>query len=233
MRQARTVHIIQHLPHIHAGSLREYLLSEGVAVNLVKAWELDGTCFSAVMRKVDALDALVVLGGSMNAYADTEFPWLPQVRALLASRVEAAGRTLGICLGHQLAAVALGGEVQLGALEPPEKSLTNLSWHDSELTNILGAPQVVYSDHSDRVSIIPEGGRVIAENENGVQALTYGQNFLTVQFHPEVNEQVLQDWYQKSEPQNLNEYLAAYRSCATQLDETVRRLARWLAQVRN
>lgn len=139
MGQARTVHIIQHLEHIPAGYLADYLISEGTQVNLIRAWELDGTCFSNALSKVKTTDSLVVLGGSMNAYADTEYPWLKAVRELLVRRprekwvtaedklakptseTESAGKTLGICLGHQLAAVAFGGSVEVGALQPARK----------------------------------------------------------------------------------------------------------------
>ena len=60
---------------------------------------------------VTAADGLIVLGGSMSATDDARFPWLAPVRGLLAAAVDAGLPTLGICLGHQLLAVARGGEV--------------------------------------------------------------------------------------------------------------------------
>jgi GMP synthase (glutamine-hydrolysing) len=56
-------------------------------------------------------DAVLVLGGHMGAYDDQEFPWLTQVKVLVREAVTTAVPTFGICLGHQLITVALGGAV--------------------------------------------------------------------------------------------------------------------------
>lgn len=217
-------------------------------MNLIRAWELDGTCFSNALSKVKTTDSLVVLGGSMNAYADTEYPWLKAVRELLVRRprekwvtaedklakptseTESAGKTLGICLGHQLAAVAFGGSVEVGALQPAEKSIIQIQWRPHELSEILNHPRYVFADHNDRVGKVPAQATVIAENKNGVQALSYGENYLTVQFHPEVNEQVLYSWFKESEPENLNTYLEDYSKKQALIAETSRKLASWLVE---
>lgn len=60
-------------------------------------------------------DGLIVLGGTENALADDVWPWLPAVRQLLVNAVDDHTPTLGICLGHQLLGVALGGELVVGA----------------------------------------------------------------------------------------------------------------------
>ena len=60
--------------------------------------------------------ALVVLGGEMGAHDDESCPWLTPTKALIRHTVENDGAFLGICLGHQLAGAALGGEVAV--LEP-------------------------------------------------------------------------------------------------------------------
>ncbi|MGH3448656.1 MAG: type 1 glutamine amidotransferase, partial [Nocardioidaceae bacterium] len=57
-----------------------------------------------------AYDGLVVLGGEMGAYDDDRYPWLTPTKELVAATVRQQQLFLGICLGHQLGAVALGGE---------------------------------------------------------------------------------------------------------------------------
>ena len=63
-------------------------------------------------------DALIVLGGPMDAYDDEVAPWLPSVRELLLSAIDDGVPTIGICLGAQLLAVAAGGKVERGAAGP-------------------------------------------------------------------------------------------------------------------
>lgn len=88
----------------------------------------------------------------------------------------------------------------------------------------------MFADHNDRVGKVPAQATVIAENKNGVQALSYGENYLTVQFHPEVNEQVLYSWFKESEPENLNTYLEDYSKKQALIAETSRKLASWLVE---
>ncbi|RYE79417.1 MAG: type 1 glutamine amidotransferase, partial [Myxococcales bacterium] len=55
-------------------------------------------------------DALLILGGTMSANDDQ--PWYPPLQGLIHEAVESAVPTLGICLGHQILAVTLGGRVE-------------------------------------------------------------------------------------------------------------------------
>lgn len=76
----------------------------------------------------DVGQGLIVLGGSMNARADEEYPFLARERDLLGQAVEAELPTLGICLGHQLLGVTLGGRLEIGAQAGPERGVTRVTW---------------------------------------------------------------------------------------------------------
>ena len=87
---------------------------------LVGDWLVEAGCVLDVRRPYagDELpddladhDAFLVLGGSMGADDDADHHWLAATKALIREAAERGTPTLGICLGHQLAAVALGGEV--------------------------------------------------------------------------------------------------------------------------
>ena len=87
---------------------------------LVGDWLVEAGCVLDVRRPYagDELpddladhDAFLVLGGSMGAADDADHHWLAATKALIREAAEGGTPTLGICLGHQLAAVALGGEV--------------------------------------------------------------------------------------------------------------------------
>lgn len=73
-----------------------------------------------------AQEPLVVLGGTMSAVADAEYPWLAPVRDLMADAVEREIPVLGICLGAQMLAVATGGDVVVGDPAGLELGVTDI-----------------------------------------------------------------------------------------------------------
>lgn len=97
---------------------------------------------------------------------------------------------LGVCFGHQLLAISMGGTVSLNpdGFEVGYKNIT--------LTN-RGKSQNIFKDlpntfsvcqsHVDTVIDPPKGSHILAKNENGIQAIQYAHNIFGVQFHPELN----------------------------------------------
>nr|WP_171784006.1 type 1 glutamine amidotransferase [Isoptericola halotolerans] len=166
-----------------------------------------------VPRLEECGDALVVLGGQMNAYADAEAPWLPAVRSLLAHAVGAGLPTLGICLGAQLLAVAGGGAVQVAAPPGREAGVVDVHWraaalHDPVLGPLvraagatgddgverLGCVTPVVSMHSDAVIELPAGAQWLAWSDTyPYQAFRWG-SALGVQFHPEASPSLAVRW---------------------------------------
>ncbi len=139
----------------------------------------------------------IVLGGPMNANDDEHFPWLAPTRDLIASTVADGIPTLGVCLGHQMVNVALGGEVivnpngRLVGLNP--LSLNAVGEDDPLLAGLSGREVVHYN--GDVVSRLPEGATVLATSPDGsVQAVRYGPRVWGVQFHPETTPAVFADW---------------------------------------
>ncbi|WP_402467388.1 type 1 glutamine amidotransferase [Isoptericola aurantiacus] len=161
----------------------------------------------------DCGDALVVLGGQMNAYADDEAPWLPQVRSLLAEAVGADLPTLGICLGAQLLAVAGGGSVAIAAPPGREVGVVPVFWRAEAFDDLVLGPVVraagatgpddldgrgpateFLSMHSDAVIEPPAGSRWLAWSDlYPYQAFRWG-SALGVQFHPEAGPTTAVRW---------------------------------------
>src|SRR3954469_16368797 len=104
--------VVQHTPSEGLGWLQEWLPDAGVHVHPIHPY-----LGHRVPPSVEG-DALVVLGGPMGAMADERAPWLPSVRALLATAIDDGVPTLGICLGAQMLAAAAGGEVRKGEAGP-------------------------------------------------------------------------------------------------------------------
>ncbi len=172
-----------------------HLLGEWMAVDLDVRRPYLG---DALPTSLDGYAALVVMGGAMGAHDDETSPWLPAVRELI--REAASGRvpTLGICLGHQLAAVALGGE----ALPNPKGrqfGLYDVGWepeaHLDELFSTVATPRRGAHWNDDIVTRLPEGARVMARSADGdVQAVRYAPTVWGVQWHPEVDEPLFRGW---------------------------------------
>jgi GMP synthase-like glutamine amidotransferase len=143
-------------------------------------------------------DALVVLGGEMNVWQEDSHNWLVAEKAAIRDWVAGPPKPLlGICLGHQLLADALGGEVGLGArfeagIHPVR--LTAEGGADpvlGGLTPTFGALQW----HGAEVRRVPDGAVVLATNDTcAVQAMRVGACAWGVQFHPEVSLVKATEW---------------------------------------
>ena len=151
-------------------------------------------------------DGLVVLGGAMGANDDADAPWLAPTRALLGDAVAQRVPTLGVCLGHQLAAVALGGTVRRNpsgrTIGPVPVALTGAAASDPLLGGFDGLPAIHYND--DVVLEVPSGATVLATLPDGrPQALRFGPAAWGVQFHPETSPEVFGSWLRWDSPDGL------------------------------
>lgn len=146
---------------------------------------------------LDGYDALIVMGGEMGD-ADTEqYPWLEGVRDRLREAYDTNLPTLGICLGGQLLASALGGEVQPGE-RGLEVGMVDVRRSESAEEDPLleGLPPVFVtpSFHNDAVTRLPEGAKLLLTGEKYPhQAFRIGSTW-GLQFHPELNPAHFAEW---------------------------------------
>lgn len=147
------------------------------------------------LPSLDHFDALVPLGGAMNAEDDEHYPYLREVVALLQ---EAARRTmpvLGICLGGQLLARALGARVW-------RKPAKEIGYFPIQLTTAgradplfkgLGGELLALQWHGDAFDV-PEGATLLADStRDTAQAFRHGACY-GLQFHPEVTVETVARW---------------------------------------
>ncbi|HXW28413.1 MAG TPA: glutamine amidotransferase [Xanthobacteraceae bacterium] len=146
---------------------------------------------------IEQADLLIALGGPIGVYETDRFPFLLNEIAVLERRLAKDRPTLGICLGAQLMAKALGSRVFPG----PTKEI---GWGRVELTNAGQASSLsplaetrasVLHWHGDTFDL-PNAAVRLAWNavyEN--QAFAYGERALALQFHVEADPQRLEEWY--------------------------------------
>jgi GMP synthase (glutamine-hydrolysing) len=188
----RPVLVVQHTAVCPPGRVGDWLTESGCDLDVVRpyAGESQPTDLSGHA-------GLVVLGGEMGAYDDAIAPWLPATRALLARAVVEAVPTLGICLGHQLLAVATGGRVARSATGQQGGTLpVGLlpSAAEDALFATVPADAVATHWNNDLVVELPPGAVELARTPAGVQALRLGRAAWGVQFHPEVDLALVRPW---------------------------------------
>lgn len=139
---------------------------------------------------------LIVLGGAMGANDDAKHPFLSDLKRLIREVVAAGIPYLGICLGGQLLAAALGARVvsrrweELGTLAV---RLTDDGRSDPLFAG-LEAEFSTFQWHHDSFDL-PAGAVLLAESAACPhQAFRVGSNAWGLQFHPEVTEQIIRDW---------------------------------------
>jgi GMP synthase (glutamine-hydrolysing) len=172
---------------------------------LVGAWLLEAGCGIDIRRPYDGLplpehlrdhDALLVLGGSMGANDDKTHGWLPATKGLIRAAAADQKPVLGICLGHQLAAVALGGTVEANP-HGRQFGVLPMGWTDVAADDpVLGTrPERVIHWNNDIVTALPPGAVVLAHAPDGtVQAARLAPTVWGVQPHPEVDAPIVARW---------------------------------------
>ena len=175
---------------------------ESCPPHLVGRWLTEAGCTLEVSRPyagdvlpdLTSYDGVLVLGGEMGAN-DDDVAWLPPLKGAIRAAVAAGTPLLGICLGHQLLAVALGGEV---ARSPHGQSvgLTDVQWADAAVDDpwVAGrtGDEVAIHWNNDIVVSLPDGGVVLARTPGGeVQVARFAPVAWGIQSHPEVDTDVV------------------------------------------
>ncbi len=180
---------IRHVPFEDLGILAPVLADRGYNVRYLEAG-------------VDAIDAatlanadlVVILGGPIGVYETGRYPFLEQELRAIAQRLRQDKPTLGICLGAQLMAAALGADVvSTGRAEIGYAPLTlTPQGQDSVLSAVESVPVLHW--HGDQFAI-PEGAARLAETPGFPnQAFALGPRILGLQFHLEADSAQIERW---------------------------------------
>ena len=191
MRSRRSAIAIRHVAFEDLGLLAPIMERAGWSVSFCDAPVDDLTD-----RAIRDADLLIVLGGPVGVYETDKYPFLTTEIALLEQRLRRERPTLGICLGAQLMAQALGGRVFPGGVK-------EIGWGTIDLTregassclHRLGTDPRVLHWHGDTFDL-PEDAVRLASNANYEnQAFAWHRNALALQFHLEADPRQLEEWY--------------------------------------
>lgn len=226
--------VIEHEDDCPPGVLTDVLHDADLEMHRVRPHRGD-----LLPRNLTNVEGLVVLGGGMSATDDAEHPWLRGTRTLLREAVDRRIPTLAICLGAQLAAIALEGRTT--TLETPEvgfvaPELTDAGREDPVLSVLGDPPARVLQWHADSVRSAPPGSQVLARGPEGsIQAYRTGGVLWGVQFHPEATAPIVRGWAESSDllPKGVSpqQAEAEVRSARSELTTARALLTAWAEQV--
>ena len=193
MSTSKTVLAVRHLAFEDLGLLRPVLAHRGFDRFLT----LDAGVDDLREVDLDAVDLLVVLGGPIGAYDDALYPYLNDEIALIRRRLAARRPLLGICLGAQLMARALGADVRPMAHGRKEIGFAPLTLTDagrgSALAPLAGGQPVLHW-HGDQFEI-PDGATSLATTPLCPNQAFAVEGFgLALQFHLESDPARLEQW---------------------------------------
>jgi GMP synthase (glutamine-hydrolysing) len=185
----RSAVAIRHLHFEDLGTLEPLLRERGYAVRYVEATTQE-------LRALDALapDLLIVLGGPIGAFDDATYPFVKDELALVQRRLAAGAPILGICLGAQLMARALGARVYpLGVKEIGFGPLQLSDEGRQSPLALLGGTPVLHW-HGDQFDIPAGASRLAGTSIGQNQAFSLGDAVLGLQFHLEADTRSMERW---------------------------------------
>ncbi len=207
--------VIQHSPSTGAQRLGAVLRDYGHRLRVISLHE-----HHDLPADLDDVDGVVTTGGPQSALDDHE--WIEAERGFLREADAAALPVVGICLGSQILATALGGVVG------PVAGGIELGWHDVTLTPV-GAEDPVHAGiawtsaqfhwHRQQVTTQPPGARVLACSQRcPIQAWASGLRTYGFQYHPEIDRSTVQTWA-REDPRDLEDAGVTLEQLQTQTDE--------------
>jgi len=180
-------HCLMNIGFEGPGYIADWIDQRGHSMQVWKLYE------SPSFPEVEDIDLLVLMGGPMNIYEEDRYPYLAAEKELIKACIREHKHVLGICLGAQLCADALGEKV----FKNREKEIGWFPVHldgdseDHEIRSVFPGTFTPFHWHGETFDL-PEGSRLLGSSgacRN--QGFQYGKHVLALQFHLEITPQTV------------------------------------------
>lgn len=175
------IHYLQHDPSRGPGVITAWAVARGCRVRPVLLYD------GGTLPDPSSVDALVVLGGPMNAYDDS-YPWLAEEKEFLRRCIKRKKKILGMGLGAQLIAEVLGAKIHPN--QPKKIGWYIISWTSYALTNPLfnfvPCHQITLHFNKDTFTLPPGAIRLASSRFCKNQAFVWRKHVVGIQFHLEM-----------------------------------------------
>ena len=173
------VHYLQHVPFEGLGSMEPWFRAAGHEITTSRFFE------SPELPELDEVDLLVAMGGPMSVNDEQEFPWLVREKRFVGAAIEAGKAVLGVCLGAQLIASAMGARVYGNRFK-------EIGWFPIQGVAPTAAPVFrfpssveVFHWHGETFDLPPGAVRLARSAGCENQAFQLGRSVIGLQFHLE------------------------------------------------
>lgn len=173
------IHIIQHAIFEGPGIIKKWALEQGHMLSYTHIYD------NEILPEPDSIDFLVVMGGPMSVYDTLKYPWIEPEIKFINQCIDRKMPVLGICLGAQFLAKALGAKVYKG----PEKEIGwfPIKFHQ-KIDEIFPQELNVFHWHGDTFDIPEKALPLASSSVVPNQGFVYNQHVFALQFHLEVQE---------------------------------------------
>ncbi len=181
-------HFFQHVPFEGLGSIGPWLESRGASVTGTRFFE------EWTLPPVNEVDLLIVMGGPMSVNDESVYPWLSDEKRFIKEAIAGGKAVLGVCLGAQLIANAMGARVYPNA----EKEIGWFPIHSVAIPGVKAAFQfpkesVVFHWHGETFDLPAGAIRLARSDACENQAFQLGRNAIGLQFHLETTPEAAKD----------------------------------------
>ena len=200
--------IIKNIKNEGPGTIEDFLKEKGAEYDIFEIFDCH-----AEIPDLRNYSHLVIMGGPMAVYEIDDHSYLNFETAMIRVFIKSNKPVLGICLGAQMIAYALGAKVYKGNVEElgwDKVEITEEGMNDPVISNIAvgnSHQAEVFQWHGDTFDLPDKAVRLSSSDDYKNQAFRYKNNVYALQFHIEVKPDMIEEWFSNMSDINLEEML--------------------------